>query len=372
MVHVDHGVGIYRGLKQLEVGGGRSDYLLIEYQGNDRLYLPIDRVKLVQKFRGADGAHPPIDRLGGTSWKRTKSRVKNSLMAMAKDLLDIYASRKLLQGHPFSSPDHYYREFEATFPYEETPDQLAAIEDVMRDMNDPKPMDRLICGDVGYGKTEVAARAAFKVIEDGYQVAVLVPTTVLAEQHAATFRDRFASFPVTVACLNRFRTTAEQKAIVRDLAAGRLLDGPGAVVHRPGAVGARLRFLDIDRDLVGVRRLLQDHRQVHEPVQVEVRRDGGRLPRQPEVVDRVENEARKVELDDNEAAAQVPVPEGEHDRPNTYTIVKKVALRDGQVCTNPACRRRIGLHAHHIRFRMNGGRTRPENEVLNDVLGEQQ
>ncbi len=220
VVHVDHGVGIYRGLKRLEVGGESSDYLLIEYQGNDRLYLPIDRVKLVQKYRGADGAHPPIDRLGGTAWKRTKSRVKTSLMAMAKDLLDIYASRKLLQGHSFSSPDRYYREFEATFPYEETPDQLAAIEDVMRDMNDPKPMDRLICGDVGYGKTEVAVRSSFRAAMDGKQVAFLVPTTILAQQHYQTITERLKPYPIRVEMLSRFRNRAEQKEIIKGLEDG--------------------------------------------------------------------------------------------------------------------------------------------------------
>jgi transcription-repair coupling factor (superfamily II helicase) len=220
VVHVDHGVGIYRGLKRLEVGGESSDYLLIEYQGNDRLYLPIDRVKLVQKYRGADGAHPPIDRLGGTAWKRTKSRVKTSLMAMAKELLDIYASRKLLQGHSFSSPDHYYREFEATFPYEETPDQLAAIEDVMRDMNDPKPMDRLICGDVGYGKTEVAVRSSFRAAMEGKQVAFLVPTTVLAQQHYQTITDRLKPYPIRVEMLSRFRSRVEQKEILKGLEDG--------------------------------------------------------------------------------------------------------------------------------------------------------
>lgn len=220
VVHVDHGVGIYRGLKRLEVGGESSDYLLIEYQGHDKLYLPIDRVKLVQKYRGADGAHPPIDRLGGTAWKKTKSRVKTSLMAMARDLLDIYASRKLLQGHTFSSPDHYYREFEATFSYEETPDQLTAIEDVMRDMNDPKPMDRLICGDVGYGKTEVAVRSSFRAAMDGKQVAFLVPTTILAQQHYQTITERLKPYPIRVEMLSRFRSKAEQKAILQGLEDG--------------------------------------------------------------------------------------------------------------------------------------------------------
>ncbi len=220
VVHVAHGVGIYRGLKRLEVGGESSDYLLMEYQGNDRLYLPIDRVKLVQKYRGADGAHPPLDRLGGTAWKKTKSRVKTSLMAMAKELLDIYASRRLLQGHSFSSPDHYYREFEATFPYEETPDQLAAIEDVMRDMNDPKPMDRVICGDVGYGKTEVAVRSSFRAAMDGKQVAFLVPTTILAQQHYQTISERLKPYPIRVEMLSRFRSRAEQKEILEGLESG--------------------------------------------------------------------------------------------------------------------------------------------------------
>jgi len=222
VVHTNHGVGTYRGLKRLEVGGECSDYLLIEYLENDKLYLPIDRIKLVQKYIGTDGYTPKIDRLGGTAWKKTKKRVKQSIREMAKELLDIYASRKLLKGFSFSHIDHYYREFEATFPYEETSDQLAAIEDVMRDMGEDKPMDRLICGDVGYGKTEVALRSSFRAAMDGKQVAILVPTTVLAQQHYQTFCERLKPYPIEVEMLSRFRNRTEQKRILQRLREGQI------------------------------------------------------------------------------------------------------------------------------------------------------
>ena len=222
MVHKDHGVGIYQGLKGLEVGGEHSDYLLIEYQGSDKLYIPIDRIKLVQKYTGTDSYTPKIDRLGGTAWKKTKNRVKSSIREMAKELLDIYASRKLLEGFSFSSIDHYFREFEAAFPYEETPDQLAAIEDVMREMSEAKPMDRLICGDVGYGKTEVALRSSFRAAMDGKQVAILVPTTVLAQQHYQTFYERLKPYPIEVEMLSRFRSRAEQQKILQRLKEGQI------------------------------------------------------------------------------------------------------------------------------------------------------
>jgi transcription-repair coupling factor (superfamily II helicase) len=220
VVHRDHGVGIYRGLKGLEVGGDDSDYLLLEYLGGDKLYIPVDRLKLVQKYAGTDKYTPKIDRLGGTAWKKTKMKVEASVKAMAKELLEIYASRKLVKGISFSAIDHYYREFEATFPYEETPDQLAAIEDVMRDMNEAKPMDRLICGDVGYGKTEVALRSAFRAAMDGKQVAILVPTTVLAQQHYQTICERLKPYPIEVEMLSRFRTRAEQNKILERLKDG--------------------------------------------------------------------------------------------------------------------------------------------------------
>jgi len=222
VVHTDHGVGIYRGLKGLEAGGEHSDYLLIEHLGNDKLYIPIDRIKMVQKYMGTDGYTPRIDRLGGTAWKKTKKRVKESVRKMAKELLDIYASRKLLEGFPFSPIDHYYREFEVTFPYEETPDQLAAIEDVMRDMGEAKSMDRLICGDVGYGKTEVALRSSFRAAMDGKQVAILVPTTVLAQQHYQNVCERLKPYPIEVEMLSRFRSRTEQKSILQKLKEGQI------------------------------------------------------------------------------------------------------------------------------------------------------
>jgi len=220
VVHIDHGVGCYRGLKHLQVAGTEGDYLHLEYAGGDRLYLPVDRISLVQKYVGADGATPPLDKLGGTSWERVKKKTRESIFAMAKELLAIYAAREVMEGKAFTPPDQYFREFEAAFAFEETPDQQQAIDDVLTDMQRVKPMDRLICGDVGYGKTEVALRAAFLAVLDGRQAAVLVPTTVLAQQHHNTFRQRFQGHPVRVEMLSRFLTRGEIQAVVKGLAAG--------------------------------------------------------------------------------------------------------------------------------------------------------
>ncbi len=220
VVHIDHGVGCYRGLKHLQVAGTEGDYLHLEYAGGDRLYLPVDRISLVQKYVGADGAPPPLDKLGGTSWERVKKKTRESIFAMAQELLAIYAAREVMEGKAFTPPDQYFREFEAAFAFEETPDQQQAIDDVLADMQRVKPMDRLICGDVGYGKTEVALRAAFVAVLDGRQVAVLVPTTVLAQQHHNTFRQRFQGHPVRVEMLSRFLTRGEIQAVVKGLAAG--------------------------------------------------------------------------------------------------------------------------------------------------------
>ncbi len=222
VVHLDHGIGIYRGLVKLTVGSEVNDFLDMEYQGGDRLYLPVDRLNLVQKYLGVEGASPRVARLGGKSWERSKSRVRQAVEKIARELVELYALRRVLPGHHFSPPDPIYREFEATFEYEETPDQLQAVAEVMEDMVAEKPMDRLICGDVGYGKTEVAVRAAFKAAMDGKQVAVLVPTTVLAEQHYDTFKRRLAHFPLEVRALSRFRPPAEQKRILADLAQGKV------------------------------------------------------------------------------------------------------------------------------------------------------
>src|SRR3990170_4774764 len=218
IVHIDHGIGIHRGLQKLNIGGVDGDFLLIEFAGKDKLYLPIYRMDQVQKYTGGEG--PTLDKLGGTSWDKVKKRVKEKIKEMAAELLDIYAARKVMEGFAYSPPDHYFEEFEAAFEYEETPDQMEAIKDVIGDMTEPKPMDRLVCGDVGYGKTEVAIRAAFKAVLDGKQVAVLVPTTVLASQHLQTFQGRMSSFPVKIEMLSRFKSPKEQKEIVKKLREG--------------------------------------------------------------------------------------------------------------------------------------------------------
>ena len=220
LVHVDHGIGVYKELVHLNVRGIESDFLLIEYQDGDRLYVPVDKLQRVQKYLGIEGQEPRVDRLGGKSWETAKKKARESAERIAEELLNLYATRQVQQGFRFSPPDSYFQEFETTFSYEETADQLNAIEDVLHDMALPQPMDRLICGDVGYGKTEVALRAAFKAVMDGKQVAMLVPTTVLAEQHYQTFRERFEGFPVIVSTLSRFKTRAQQKQVLEGLKKG--------------------------------------------------------------------------------------------------------------------------------------------------------
>ncbi|HLB95166.1 MAG TPA: transcription-repair coupling factor, partial [Nitrospiria bacterium] len=222
IVHLQHGIGQYQGLRRLTIGGYESDFLVIRYLGGDTLYVPLDRLNLVQKYMGVEGHTPALDRLGGLTWAKTTKRVKKAVEAVAKELLELYAAREAGEGHAFSSDDHLSREFEAAFEFEETPDQLQAISDVKRDMEKPRPMDRLICGDVGYGKTEVAMRAAFKAVMDNQQVALLVPTTLLAQQHYQTFSQRFSPFPVRVEMLSRFRTPQEQKAVLTDLSHGKV------------------------------------------------------------------------------------------------------------------------------------------------------
>lgn len=222
VVHRDHGLGQFLGLMNMEFAGQQGDFMLIEYRDGNKLYVPVDRLHWVSRYQGLTDQIPKLDQLGSSKWLTTKNKVTEAVWKIAQELLDIYAKRALREGRKFSQPGELYHELEQSFPYDETSGQLKSIEAVLDDLTSNQPMDRLVCGDVGYGKTEVAARAAFKVIEDGYQVAVLVPTTVLAEQHAATFRDRFESFPIRVACINRFRTPAQQKEIVRDLAAGKI------------------------------------------------------------------------------------------------------------------------------------------------------
>jgi len=222
VVHVDHGIGQYEGLVELKLNGSSNDFLLIVYKDGDKLYLPVDRMGMVRKYMGVDGIEPVLDKMGGKSWERVKERVKKSAEKIAGELLKLYAGRKVSRGHAFRDVDTDFKNFEMGFPFEETADQLSAIEDVLNDMKAPIPMDRLVCGDVGYGKTEVALRASLMAVNDGKQVAVLVPTTVLSEQHFATFSERFQNYPVNIACLSRFRSSREQRKIINDLKTGKI------------------------------------------------------------------------------------------------------------------------------------------------------
>ena len=222
MVHIDHGIGLYRGLQHISVGGAGGDFLLLEYADSDKLFLPVDRLGLVQRYVGPEGSEPSLDKLGGVSWEKSKGKARKNIEELAGELLEIYARRQLSEGFSFSPPDEMYREFEASFAWEETPDQLSAIRDVLADMQHSKPMDRLICGDVGYGKTEVALRGAFKSALDGKQVGILVPTTILAQQHYETFHERLKEYPVTVEVLSRFRSPKEQKDILERLRKGNI------------------------------------------------------------------------------------------------------------------------------------------------------
>lgn len=222
VVHVDHGVGIFRGLEKLAAGGVEQEFARLEYAEKAKLYVPVERMDLIQKYSGAEGTPPPLDRLGAVTWQKTRTRVKKALRDMAQELLQIYARRSIAAGVAFPPDDHWQREFEDIFEYDETPDQLRALAEIKQDMQSPRPMDRLLCGDVGYGKTEVGMRAAFKATGSGRQVAVLAPTTVLAFQHFNTFTNRFASFPIRIELLSRFRNPREQKAILADLAEGKI------------------------------------------------------------------------------------------------------------------------------------------------------
>ncbi len=241
IVHIDHGIGQFQGLVQLDTSGpetsaeiyarmigarvksdghGRREFVLLTYADSAKLYVPVERLDLVQKHSGGEGHSPTLDRLGGIAWQKTKARAKRAMRDMAEELLKLYAERKLVKGYSFSGDTPWQQEFESAFPYDLTPDQATAITDVKQDMEQMTPMDRLLCGDVGYGKTEVAMRAAFKAIMDGKQVAVLAPTTVLAYQHYQTFRSRFAPFPARIELLSRFRSPKEQREIVSAVESG--------------------------------------------------------------------------------------------------------------------------------------------------------
>jgi len=219
-VHVDHGIGIYRGLLRRTAAGTEGDYLVLEYAGGDRLFVPVEKMSRVQRYVASEEGGAQLSRLGGTAWQRAKRKVRDDLLAMAQELVDLQAKRQLAEKAPVSPPDAVFREFEAAFPHEETPDQEQVIREVLSDLSSPRPMDRLVCGDVGYGKTEVAIRAAFQVVMAGKQAAVLVPTTILADQHYQTFTRRLAGYPVRVANLSRFRTRKDQAVVVKGVASG--------------------------------------------------------------------------------------------------------------------------------------------------------
>lgn len=221
VVHADHGIGRYLGLEHRKIGANETDLLVLEYAGGDRFFLPITRLNQIQKWSGGEGA-PRLDRLGGTTFAKSKARVEREVKQMADELLRLYAERKAHPGRAFKKPDLLYREFEATFPFEETDDQRRAIEEVLGDLSSPSPMDRLVCGDVGFGKTEVAIRAAFHVAAEGAQVAVLCPTTVLAQQHFHTIQDRMRAYPIEVAVLSRFVTAAKQRETLDRLKKGKV------------------------------------------------------------------------------------------------------------------------------------------------------
>jgi transcription-repair coupling factor (superfamily II helicase) len=240
LVHTIHGVGLYNGLSKLPIQGVPIDFLHIEYQGGN-LYLPVVRIGEVQRYVGAEGLNPKLDKLGGTSFAKTKSKVSKKVHALAEALLQLYAQRAALPGHAYPPPDSIYHEFESSFEFEETPDQQKAIDEICQDMSEPRPMDRLVCGDVGYGKTEVALRAILRAVFGGKQVAFLAPTTVLVEQHFQTMRKRFEGWPIRIARLSRFQKKKEQLETVQELASGQL----DAVVGTHRLLSADVRFKDL-------------------------------------------------------------------------------------------------------------------------------
>jgi transcription-repair coupling factor (superfamily II helicase) len=220
VVHVNHGIGKYLGIETLSINGIHKDYLHVRYQGSDKLYVPVDQIDLVQKYVGSEGKEPKIYKLGGSDWKRVKSKVQSSVQNIADDLIKLYAEREAAVGYAFSPDGDMQRDFELNFPYQETEDQIRSIHEIKKDMERERPMDRLLCGDVGYGKTEVAIRAAFKAVADGKQVALLVPTTILAQQHFETMRERFQDYPINIGLLSRFRTKKQQNDTLKGLKDG--------------------------------------------------------------------------------------------------------------------------------------------------------
>ncbi len=241
VVHVDHGIGQFQGLFSMPMGEQKSEFVLLHYRDQAKLYVPVDRLDLLEKYSSIGTSEPTLDQLGGTSWVRTKHRIRKSMRDMAEELLKLYAKRSMAEGFRYSPDGPWQHEFEDAFEYQETPDQVTSIEEMKKDMESSRPMDRLLCGDVGYGKTEVAMRAAFKAVMDGKQVAVLAPTTILAYQHYRTFSNRFQSFPVRIEMISRFRTSAEQKKIGTDIEAGSL----DIVIGTHRLLSKDIRFKDL-------------------------------------------------------------------------------------------------------------------------------
>ncbi len=241
VVHIDHGIGIFRGLVEAKIEGKTREFLRVEYAGGDQLYVPVHQADRLSRYIGSRGETPTLSRLGGQEWRTTKSRVRRAVEAIAEDLLELYAKREMAQGHAFPPDTPWQHELEASFPYVETDDQLRVLAEVKQDMQHTRPMDRLVCGDAGYGKTEIALRAAFKAVMDGKQVAMLVPTTVLAQQHYETFRQRLAAFPVRIEMLSRFRDAKQQQDTIRKLAAGEM----DIVIGTHRLVQADVKFKDL-------------------------------------------------------------------------------------------------------------------------------
>ncbi|RII32035.1 transcription-repair coupling factor [Clostridium chromiireducens] len=222
VVHANHGIGVYKGIKQIDVGGHKRDYLDIVYDKGDKLYVPVDQLDLIQKYVGSEGKSPKVNKLGSAEWQKAKAKARKSINEIAEDLVKLYTMRSTVKGHKFPKDTEWQKQFEDEFPFEETPDQLTSLEEIKHDMEIDKPMDRLLCGDVGYGKTEVALRAAFKAVMDGKQVAILVPTTILAEQHYKNIKNRFSDFPIKIDMVSRFRTGKQQKEILQKVKEGNL------------------------------------------------------------------------------------------------------------------------------------------------------
>lgn len=241
IVHEHHGIGIYNGLHTMKIDGKPKDFLMLQYAGGDKLYIPTEQIGRIQKYIGADDSSPKVSRLGGGEWEKTKRRVAESIRDMAQDLIALYAVREQKQGHAYSADTTWQNQFEENFPYEETADQLQSISEIKKDMESGRIMDRLLCGDVGYGKTEVAQRAAFKAVADSKQVAVLVPTTLLAQQHYNTFTERFAGFPVNIEMLSRFRSPTEQKKILKLLREGNV----DIIIGTHALLGKGIKFKDL-------------------------------------------------------------------------------------------------------------------------------